>query len=163
MNGTASTLDAIEDSARQAAISRAHGLRGAAPTFDPSILAATSEREGMAAVLRHRLQLPAGLRLGVYEDINHPLFPGAALSRAARVQLSFGRRGHIFLGTYQDARLTFSLVAPCRACSSRVPSARVDSLADFGDWLLGGMDRAIESALFRTSPVHRSSCPLAAA
>lgn len=161
---TASPLDAIEDRARLAAGRRAVGLPDPVSTPEPSILAAASERDGVAEVLRHRLRLSPGIRLGVYEDAVHPLFDGAVAFRATRIQLSFGRRSHIFLGTYDDARtLTFSLVAPCPACSSRVPTARVDSLADFGDWLLGGLRCATESALFSASPAHQKGCALAAA
>ncbi|MBV9025222.1 MAG: hypothetical protein JO362_15845 [Streptomycetaceae bacterium] len=155
------TLEAIEEAARQATARRAKGLNTGPTTPEPSILAATSEREGVAELLRHRLQLPPKVRLGVYEDSNHPLFPGARLYRAARIQLSYGQRSHLFIGAYEPAaRLTFSLIAPCRACSSPVPSARIDSLADFGDWLLGGLDRAAEAPQFRTSPIHRRNCPI---
>jgi hypothetical protein len=158
---TTPTLEAIEDAARQAAARRAKGLITGPTGPEPSILTAASEREAVAALLRHRLELPPEVRLGVYEDSNHPLFPGARLYRAARIQLSQGRRSHIFIGAYERSpRLTFSLIAPCRACSSPVPAVLIDSLADFGDWLLGGLDHAAEAPQFRTSPMHRRNCPI---
>ncbi|MFF2378409.1 hypothetical protein ACFVUW_28870 [Streptomyces xiamenensis] len=155
-------LDAIEDAARQAAIARAVGtIATAPPGKEPTVLNADSEHEGVAAVLRHRLKLDDTIRLSVYQDANHPLFPGAQLFQAARVQLSHGRRRHLFLATYEKgrARLTISLIAPCYACPSFIPSVVIDTLADFGDWLLDARDQR-ESPLFRSSPVHRAHCPV---
>jgi hypothetical protein len=153
-------LDAIEDAARHAAVARAAGQEISAPTApDPSVLDADSEPEGVAAVLRHRLGLGHGTRLAVYEDANHPLFPGAQHFRAARIQLSRGRRRYFFIATYEAdaARLTFSVIAPCYACLSPVPSAVIETLADFGDWLIDARDLT-EAPQFRTSPVHRTNC-----
>jgi hypothetical protein len=157
-----SVLDAIEDAGRQAAFARATGtVISTSPRPEPTVLDANSENEGVAAVLRHRLGLDDRVRLSVYQDANHPLFPAAQRFRAARVQLSHGRRRHIFIATYEDGspRLTFSLIAPCHACLSPVPSVVIDTLADFGDWLLGARDQR-EAPLFRSSPVHRATCPV---
>ncbi|MCG7524016.1 hypothetical protein MHW47_06110 [Streptomyces sp. OfavH-34-F] len=155
-------LDAIEDAARQAAVARATGTVINAPSRpEPTVLEATSENEGIAAVLRHRLGLDDHVRLSVYEDANHPLFPAARRFRAARIQLSHGRRRYIFIATYEDgsSRLCFSLIAPCHACLSPVPSVVIDTLADFGDWLIGARDQR-KASLCRSSPAHRTDCPV---
>ncbi|MEU6405409.1 hypothetical protein [Streptomyces sp. NPDC046985] len=155
-------LDAIEDAARQAAFARATGTAiNTPPHPEPTVLDANSENEGVAAVLRHRLGLDDRIRLSIYEDANHPLFPAAQRFRAARIQLSHGRRRHLFIATYEDgsSRLSFSLIAPCYACLSPVPSVVIDTLADFGDWLIDTRDQR-EAPLFRSSPVHRADCPV---
>ncbi|MCM2430906.1 hypothetical protein [Streptomyces sp. RKAG337] len=159
---TATNLEAIEEAAQRASLGRANGSDiGGDRTPDPSVLGAGSERDGVARVLRHRLRLDEGTALSVYEDANHPLFPGAQLFRAARVQLSHGRRSYFFIAAYEAwaARLTFSLIAPCYACQSPVPTVAIDTLADFGDWLNSSRDLT-EAPQFRTSPVHRGSCPV---
>ncbi|MGY3677278.1 hypothetical protein [Streptomyces sp. A 4/2] len=165
MPGTISPdLDAIEDAAVRAAIARATGLECGTPSGpEPTILDSDSdsELEGVAALLRHRLGLDDSTRLSVYEDANHPLFPGAQHYRAARVQLSHGRRRYFFIAAYEagTARLAFSAIAPCYACLSPVPSVAIDSLADFGDLLMHARDQR-EAPQFRSSPVHRAHCPV---
>ncbi|MER6117994.1 hypothetical protein [Streptomyces sp. NPDC001743] len=163
MPGTISPdLDAIEDAALRAAIARATGLESGIPSGpEPTILDADSELEGVAALLRHRLGLDDSIRLSVYEDANHPLFPGAQHYRAARVQLSHGRRRYFFIAAYEAGatRLAFSVIAPCYACLSPVPSVAIDSLADFGDLLMEARDQR-EAPQFRSSPVHRAHCPV---
>ena len=160
---TAPDLEAIEAAARHAAVSRSDSRSSEPLPPDPSILTAESESEGVAAVLRHRLRLDADTRLSVYSDAIHPLFPGAQLFRASRIQLSRGRRSYFFIATYEAwaAHLTFSLIAPCHVCCSPVPTAVVNDLADFGDWLLNGRDGVKEAPQFRTSPVHRRACSVA--
>jgi hypothetical protein len=155
-------LEVVEKAARQAATARLAGSTPRSASPDPPILTAQSELDGVAAVLRHRLQLDDSIRLSAYTDAVHPLFPGARHFRAARVQLSYGRRGYFFVAAYErdSARLTFSLVAPCRSCSAHVPTAVIDDLADFGLWLLHGPGGVIEAPQFRTSPIHRRSCPV---
>ncbi|MGA5442504.1 hypothetical protein ACPCKW_23710 [Streptomyces griseoincarnatus] len=154
------TLEAIEAAARSAAADRARGLTSGDSAPEPSILSAASEHAGVEAVFRHRLRLPDDARLGIYEDLNHPLFPGAQHFRATRIQLSQGRRAYFFIGSYEAAgRLTFSVIAPCPGCGAPVPSATIDSQADFGDWLADSTS-ASEAPSFRTSPVHRRNCPL---
>jgi hypothetical protein len=155
-------LDAIEDAARQAAIARAIDPQSGTPSGpEPTTLESDSESEGVAALLRHRLQLDDSIRLSVYEDANHPLFPGAQHFRAARVQLSHGRRSYFFIAAYDasTARLAFSVIAPCYACLSPVPAAAIDTLADFGDWLMDARGQR-EAPQFRSSPVHRADCPV---
>lgn len=163
MYGTISPdLDAIEEAARRAAIARAAGLVTTAPSgTEPSVLGADSEREGVASVLRYRLGLDGAVRLSVYDDVNHRLFLGAQYFRAARIQLSHERQAHLFIASYEagGTRLTFSVIAPCPACLAAVPCVAIDSLADFGDWLLSARE-AKEAPQFRTSAVHRTNCPV---
>ncbi|MFE9428983.1 hypothetical protein ACFYNO_39240 [Kitasatospora sp. NPDC006697] len=163
MPGTISPdLDAIEDAALLAATARATGSESGIPSgSEPTILDSDSELDGVAALLRHRLGLSDSIRLSVYEDANHPLFPGAQHYRAARVQLSHGRRRYFFIAAYEagTARLAFSVIAPCYACLSPVPSVTIDSLADFGDFLMDSRDQR-EAPQFRSSPVHRAHCPV---
>ncbi|MEU9255756.1 hypothetical protein AB0D66_28395 [Streptomyces sp. NPDC048270] len=115
----------------------------------------------MAAVLRHRLGLEDKVRLSVYDDVDHRLFPGTRYTRATGIQLSHGREGYAFIATYEasEPRLTFSVIAPSPDCLASVPRVTIDNLADFGDWLLGARS-ANEAQQFRTSPVHRTGCPV---
>lgn len=157
---TITSMEAIEAAARHAALDRAEGRPVTDHGTEPSILCAPSEHAGVEAALRHRLRLPGDVRLGIYEDLNHPLFPGAQHFRAVRIQLSHGRRAYFFIGTYETpGRLTFSLIAPCPDCGAPVPSVTINSQADFGDWLMD-RDGITEAPSFRTSPVHRRDCSL---
>ncbi|MBC7267457.1 hypothetical protein ACF09G_32080 [Streptomyces albogriseolus] len=156
---TVTSMEAIEAAARHAALTRGEGPSSTDYGAEPSILHAPSEHAGVEAILRHRLRLPGDVRLSTYEDLNHPLFPGAQHFRATRTQLSQGRRAYFFIGTYESPwRLAFSLIAPCPDCAAPVPSVLINSQADFGDWLIG-RDGTSEVPLFRTSPVHRRDCP----
>jgi hypothetical protein len=157
---TITSMEAIEAAARHAALDRAVGLSATDYGSEPSIPCAPSEHAGVGAILRHRLHLPTDVRLGTYEDLNHPLFPRAQHFRATRIQLSQGRRAYFFIGTYETpGRLTFSLIAPCPDCGAPVPSVTINSQADFGDWLIG-REGTTEAPSFRTSPVHRRDCSL---
>lgn len=151
-------LDGLESAARRAAAERARTGQEQDLGPKPSLHHAPSEADVVAAVLRHRLGLTPDTSIGAYDDLNHALLPGTHL-KALRLQVSNGaRRRYIFLASYDaDAALVFSLIGRCTQCAGPVPTIRIDSQADFGDWLLDSRDQR-ESPLFSTSPVHRSGC-----
>ncbi|MER7690558.1 hypothetical protein [Streptomyces sp. NPDC097610] len=110
-------------------------------------------------MLRQVLRLKRWVAITSRADDLHLLGEGS-IGQAVRLRISEGPDPREFLAAYDsDRRFTLSIIAPCPQCAAPVPTVRIGSMADYGDWLNSAPNLA-ESPHYRTSPAHRGDCPL---
>jgi hypothetical protein len=153
------SLARLDQAAVRAAGQRPRSDQAGRADSAPSRYATFASADRARGMLRQVLRLKQWVAITSRPDDLHPMGEGC-VGQAIRLRISAGPSLREFLAAYDsDRRFILSIIAPCPQCAALVPTVRIGSLADYGDWL-NGVPNLTESPHYRTSPAHRDHCRL---
>ncbi|WP_330351873.1 hypothetical protein [Streptomyces sp. NBC_00582] len=153
------SLARLDQAAIRAASQRSRSGQAGHAGSGSSLYATFATAERARSMLRQVLRLKQWVAVTSRADDLHHLGEGS-IGQAVRLRISEGSDPREFLAAYDSDRcFTLSVIAPCPQCAAPVPTVRIGSLADYGDWLNNAPNLA-ESPHYRTSPAHRDGCPI---